>query len=205
MRHLPALAVAIPLLVAAAISALTPLLRARRRILDAIAILTSAAVAAILAVILVHVAHGDSVYWFAGFRPRHGIAIGIDFEVGPLSAGLACLAASGAVRFQDQAAYASAVLPGTHSPLPEAVFPAEDAGVTAADLISGAISVAGAVLLACLALYWRRLPLLRRGLEPGAGLTGPIQAFQSGMINDYVTWIVLGVACLGGILAVTIR
>jgi multicomponent Na+:H+ antiporter subunit D len=94
MRHLPALAVAIPLLVAAAISALTPLLRTRRRILDAIAILTSAGVAAILAVILVHVAHGDSVYWFAGFRPRQGIAIGIDFEVGPLSAGLACLAAA---------------------------------------------------------------------------------------------------------------
>ena len=34
-----------------------------------------------------------SVYWFAGFRPSHGVAIGIDFAAGPLSAGLACLAA----------------------------------------------------------------------------------------------------------------
>jgi hypothetical protein len=32
---------------------------------------------------------GDSIYWFAGFRPVHGVAIGIDFEAGPLSAGLA--------------------------------------------------------------------------------------------------------------------
>ena len=31
--------------------------------------------------------HDETVYWFAGFRPSHGIAIGIDFAVGPLSAG----------------------------------------------------------------------------------------------------------------------
>ena len=38
-------------------------------------------------------ARRPQVYWFAGFRPRHGIAIGIDFAVDPLSAGLASLAA----------------------------------------------------------------------------------------------------------------
>ena len=42
---------------------------------------------------MVRTAHRDPVYWFAGFRPAPGIAIGIDFEAGPLSAGLACLAA----------------------------------------------------------------------------------------------------------------
>jgi hypothetical protein len=36
------------------------------------------------------------------------------------------------------------------------------------------------------------------------GLTAPIQSFQSGVINDYVTWIVIGMACLGGALAFTI-
>ena len=56
-----------------------------------------------------------------------------------------------------------------------------------------------------LALYWRRLPLLRRGYEPGAGLTAPIQRFQSGVINDYVTWMVLGLAVIGGVLALIIR
>ena len=93
MDQLLPLAVVLPLLVAAAISALTPLLRRQRRVLDSVAILTSAVVAALLAVITIRVAHRDEVYWFAGFRPAHGVAIGIDFEVGPLSAGLACLAA----------------------------------------------------------------------------------------------------------------
>src|SRR5262249_1396673 len=79
--------------VAAAITALNPVLRSRRRILDAAAIVTAAAVAAMLAVIVARTAHGDSVYWFAGFRPSPGIPIRLDFAVGPLSGGLACLAA----------------------------------------------------------------------------------------------------------------
>ncbi len=93
MDHLLALSVTLPLLMAASISALSPALRVRRRILDAVAIATSGVVAGLLAVIMSQAARGDLVYWFAGFRPAHGIAIGIDFEVGPLSAGLACLAA----------------------------------------------------------------------------------------------------------------
>ena len=60
-------------------------------------------------------------------------------------------------------------------------------------------------MLAFVALYWRRLPLLRRGFEPGTGLVQPIRRFQSGVINDYITWIVIGLACLGGTLAFTIR
>ena len=66
-------------------------------------------------------------------------------------------------------------------------------------------SVLGAAALALAALYWRRLPLLRRGYEPGAGLTVPIRRFQSGIINDYITWLVAGVATLGGVLALVIR
>ena len=93
MDPLLPLAVVIPLMVAAAISALSPVLRSRRRALDAIAISTSACVAVLLAVVAARTVHGDAVYWFAGFRPHHGVAIGIDFETGPLSAGLGCLAA----------------------------------------------------------------------------------------------------------------
>ena len=59
--------------------------------------------------------------------------------------------------------------------------------------------------LAAAALYWRRLPLLRRGFEPGTGLVRPLRRFQSGVVNDYVTWIVIGVACLGGALAFSIH
>ena len=55
------------------------------------------------------------------------------------------------------------------------------------------------------AALWRRLPLLRRGYEPGAGLTAPLRRFQSGVVNDYVTWIVLGLACVGGALAFIVQ
>jgi multicomponent Na+:H+ antiporter subunit D len=109
-----------------------------------------------------------------------------------------------AVRFQDQAAYNASVLAGAHIPHPTAPEPAESTGVAVSDVASGVGSVLGSVILAYLALYWRRLPLLRRGYEPGMGLTIPIQRFQSGVVNDYVTWIVIGLACLGGALAFTI-
>jgi hypothetical protein len=44
-----------------------------------------------------------------------------------------------------------------------------------------------------------------RGREPGTGLTTAVRRFQSGVINDYLTWLVTGVAALGGILALIIR
>jgi multicomponent Na+:H+ antiporter subunit D len=91
--QLPVLAVVVPLLAAAAIAALNPLLKPRRALLDGAAIAASAAVTVILIVLMVRTAGGDQVYWFAGFRPQHGVAIGIAFAVGPLSAGLASLAA----------------------------------------------------------------------------------------------------------------
>jgi hypothetical protein len=112
---------------------------------------------------------------------------------------------SAAVRFQDQRAYASLVLHGVHTAHPTALFPSLPPDVTAASVIAALCSVAGAVLLALAALYWRRLPVLRKGYEPGAGLTDAVQSFQSGVINDYITWLVAGVAALGGILALIIR
>jgi multicomponent Na+:H+ antiporter subunit D len=110
-----------------------------------------------------------------------------------------------AIRFQDQAGYNATVLGGAHILHPVAIATAEPVEVTLSDVLTGAGSVIGALVLAFLALYWRRLPLLRRGYEPGAGLTAPIQRFQSGVINDYVTWIVLGLAAVGGALALVIR
>ena len=89
MDQLLALVVAVPLLAAAAITGAGPLLGNRRRVLDAVAIAVAAAVAVMLMIIMVRTAGGDQVYWFAGFRPARGIAIGIDFEAGSLSAGLA--------------------------------------------------------------------------------------------------------------------
>ena len=110
-----------------------------------------------------------------------------------------------AVRFQDQTAYNRTVLSGAHVAHPVAVSGPESTGITPADVLTGAGSAAGGLVLAFVALYWRRLPLLRRGFEPGTGLVQPIRRLQSGVINDYVTWIVIGLACLGATLAFSIR
>jgi hypothetical protein len=110
-----------------------------------------------------------------------------------------------AIRFEDQAGYIATVLGGAHIVHPVAPAAAESAGITVSDVLTSTGTTIGALILAFLALYWRRLPLLRRGYEPGAGLTAPIQRFQSGVINDYVTWMVLGLAVIGGVLALIIR
>ena len=112
---------------------------------------------------------------------------------------------SAAARFQDQQAYAALVLDGRPTANPVPLYPQVPPDVTAASVITALCSVAGAFVLALVALYWRRLPVLRRGYEPGRGLRGPIQAFQSGVINDYITWLVAGIAALGGVLAAIIR
>jgi multicomponent Na+:H+ antiporter subunit D len=126
------------------------------------------------------------------------LAIGLIPHLGP-----AIQAA--AVRFEDQAGYNATVLAGAHIAHPAAYAAAEPAGVTLSAVLAGLGSAIGSVLLAGLALYWRRLPLLRRGYEPGTGLAKPIERFQSGVVNDYVTWVVVGLAVLGGALVMIIR
>jgi multicomponent Na+:H+ antiporter subunit D len=88
---MPSLPVVVPLLAAAVLLAARPL-AGHRRVLDLVAVITSAAVAVMLGVLLSRTDHAAS-YWFAGFHPVDGIAVGIDFTIGPLNAGLACLGA----------------------------------------------------------------------------------------------------------------
>ena len=126
------------------------------------------------------------------------VVIGLIAQLGPV-------VQKAAIRFEDQAAYIAAALHGTVVAHPVALAPPEPTGVTLDEVLTSVGSTAGALLLAYLALYWRRLPLLRRGYEPGAGLSAPIGRFQSGIVNDYVTWIVVGLACLGAVLAFTLR
>src|SRR6185437_15785979 len=110
-----------------------------------------------------------------------------------------------AIRLEDQTGYITTVLAGAHVAHPVAPAAAESADITVSDVLTGTGTAIGALILAFVSLYWRRLPLLRRGYEPGTGLTAPIQRFQSGVINDYVTWMVLGLAVIGGVLALIIR
>ena len=74
-----------------------------------------------------------------------------------------------------------------------------------ADVLTGAGSPLGALILAfarpVLAAAAAATPRLRAGRR----LDRALQRFQSGVVNDYVTWIVLGLACVGGVLALIIR
>ena len=84
-------------------------------------------------------------------------------------------------------------------------YPPDAGSSTASDVLTGVSSAVCALILAGLALYARRLPRLRRALRPGTALIRPLENIQRGVVNDYVTWIILGVACIGGVLAYSIR
>jgi multicomponent Na+:H+ antiporter subunit D len=86
---LPALAVAIPMLVATVLVGAAPLLR--RRVADTIAVVTAATVTALGAALLARTLGetGTAVVWFGGWTPRNGVALGVAFAVDPFGAGLA--------------------------------------------------------------------------------------------------------------------
>ena len=106
-----------------------------------------------------------------------GLAVGVLAMVPRFANGIE----AAAVRFQDQAGYATTVPHGAHLTHPVSLYPPAPAGVTPSSVIIAHCSVLLAVLLALAALYWRRLPVLSRGYEPGRGLTVAIQHFQSGV------------------------
>ena len=86
MTWIPPLLVAVPL-VAAAVTAgldhITP-----EPVQDAL-VVGAAAATTVLASLLLYRAEGhEVVHWFGGWRPQHGVALGIDFAVGPLAAGM---------------------------------------------------------------------------------------------------------------------
>ena len=90
------------------------------------------------------------------------LAVSLVSQLGPV-------VQAAAVRFEDQAGYNATVLDGAHITHPVALYAAGPTGVTAAGVLAGLGSAAGAVILAGLALYWRRLPLLR-GYQPNAAI-----------------------------------
>ncbi len=115
--------------------------------------------------------------------------------------GLGPAVEAAAVRFQDQGAYIATVLHGARTSRPVAPYPAGPAGVDAVAVATGLAVAAGSVAVALLALYWRRLPLRIRPWPSAAPI---LDGFQSGVVNDYVTWLVLGMACLGGLIALIV-
>jgi multicomponent Na+:H+ antiporter subunit D len=84
------LTVAVPLIAATVLAASAPF--ASRRFADGVSLAAAGSVCAMSALLLAH--GGDLVYWFGGWHPRHGLALGIAFTVAPLGAGLATFASA---------------------------------------------------------------------------------------------------------------
>jgi multicomponent Na+:H+ antiporter subunit D len=91
IHALPPLPVVVPFLAAALLMAVGHHLS--RRVIDVLAITTAAAVAGLCALLLDQSRQGPIVYWFGGWKPRNGIALGISFVIDPFGAVLALLAA----------------------------------------------------------------------------------------------------------------
>jgi multicomponent Na+:H+ antiporter subunit D len=85
-----ALPVALPLLVAAILVGLAPV--CPRRAADAATVATAAVVTLLCLALLVRSLDEPVVYWFGGWTPRDGIALGVAFAVDPVGAALATLA-----------------------------------------------------------------------------------------------------------------
>jgi multicomponent Na+:H+ antiporter subunit D len=119
--------------------------------------------------------------------------------------GLSQRAEYGAERFRDRAAYAERVLHGKEMELkrvPYAIQPTSTASV-----LYGIGSGAVALLLAALGLWRHRLSDALR--ESAGRIAGPpiavFKGVHSGIVGDYVMWITLGTALLGGVWALVLR
>jgi len=87
VNHLAPLAVAVPLIAAGVLAGTASI--ANRLFADLASLATAATTTVLCAILLVHSGRHEVVYWFGGWQPRSGVALGIGFAVDPLGAGLA--------------------------------------------------------------------------------------------------------------------
>ena len=92
MDVLVPLPVAIPLVTAAFLTATGHFLG--KRVDDLAGIAASATTLVVSLLLLFHAADHRVAYWFGGWKPRDGLALGISFTVDPVGAGFAALAAT---------------------------------------------------------------------------------------------------------------
>ena len=119
--------------------------------------------------------------------------------------GLSQRAEYGAERFRDRAAYAERVLHGT--PMPEKRLPYALQPTTTASVLYGAGALVLTLLVAAFGLWRDRLS---EGLRLAGGrVAGPplavLRGVHSGVVGDYVMWITVGTALVGGIWAFALR
>jgi multicomponent Na+:H+ antiporter subunit D len=131
------------------------------------------------------------------------VAIGVAFSVVP---GLEDRAAHAGARFEDRQAYTQRTLFGhvrLYGPSAPVVIHAAKPSSIGYGLGAAAIAVATAAF----GLYRRRIPAAVR--EAGTRILDPpvtgMKALHSGIAGDYVMWITVGAAVLGGVWALTLR
>lgn len=85
MEALAPLPTATALLGAAVLTAATKFLH--RRVADVLSILFSATILSFCLALLLRALEAPFVYWFGGWQPRDGIALGISFSIDPVGPG----------------------------------------------------------------------------------------------------------------------
>src|SRR5581483_2335721 len=80
---------ALPLLAAALLMATSAIIP--HWLMDAVSVATSVCVSAICCVLILGSSQRPIVYWFGGWVPRQGVAIGISFAIDPMGASLAAM------------------------------------------------------------------------------------------------------------------
>ena len=83
MADLAPLAVAVPMIAAAALVAVSAVVP--RRVVDALALGVAVACVVLCALVLDDASDGTIVHWFGGWEPRDGVALGISVDDGGLS------------------------------------------------------------------------------------------------------------------------
>jgi multicomponent Na+:H+ antiporter subunit D len=87
---LASLAILLPLLCAIVLAATTSL--RRRRVADVVSLAAACSVVVLCVALVARSAEHPIVAWMGGWRPRNGVALGIDLYADPLGAGLAAFA-----------------------------------------------------------------------------------------------------------------
>jgi multicomponent Na+:H+ antiporter subunit D len=91
LAQLPLIAIAVPIVAAGVLLALGRYVR--RRTIDALAVLATIGVIALVSIVLAHTTGGRVIAWAARWEPHHGFSVGIVLVADPLNSGIALLAA----------------------------------------------------------------------------------------------------------------
>jgi multicomponent Na+:H+ antiporter subunit D len=132
------------------------------------------------------------------------IALGLVVSVVP---GLQQRSEHAAERFVDRTGYVASVLHGEPVEGPATRLPYEVEPATRSGIAYGLGAGVLAVAVAAFGLWYRRLPelLVRAGARVATPPAVALRALHSGIVGDYLLWIAVGTAVIGGVWGITLR